>query len=360
MMDDFTKGQRFVSDFEPELGLGVVDDVTRLSVAVRFPASHERREYARDNAPIRRVRFRPPDRVRGRDGSTFEVASVEERGGLLVYHSRSGESLCEADLSDTISFDKPEERLFAGQFDPPALFDLRSDALRHQHRRRASPVRGFAGGRIDLLPHQLYIAAETTSRLIPRVLLADEVGLGKTIEAGLILHRLILTGRARRVLIVTPDSLVHQWLVELLRRFNLWFHVFDEPRCASIEASREDANPFLEDQLILASLSLFAGRETRVRQARASGFDIVVVDEAHHLAWTPDAASPEYRAVEALAEAAPSLLLLTGTPEQLGIPSHFARLRLLDPARFHDLGAFLDESERYIEVARAADRAANP
>jgi len=57
-------------------------------------------------------------------------------------------------------------------------------------------------------------------------LLADEVGLGKTIEACLILHRLILTGRAQRVLILLPESLVHQWFVELLRRFNLWFHIF--------------------------------------------------------------------------------------------------------------------------------------
>ena len=60
------------------------------------------------------------------------------------------------------------------------------------------------------------------------MLLADEVGLGKTIESCLILHRLLLTGRTQRVLILVPESLVHQWFVELLRRFNLWFSIFDE------------------------------------------------------------------------------------------------------------------------------------
>ena len=86
------------------------------------------------------------------------------------------------------------------------------------------------------------------------MLLADEVGLGKTIEACLILHRLILTGRVQRALILVPDSLVHQWFVELLRRFNLWFHIFDEERCASIEAVEPGANPFLDDQFILCSI----------------------------------------------------------------------------------------------------------
>src|SRR6185295_1984457 len=117
-----------------------------------------------------------------------------------------------------------------------------------------------------------YIAAEVSSRLHPRVLLADEVGLGKTIEACLILHRLILAGRAHRVLIVVPDSLVHQWFVELLRRFNLWFHIFDEERCESIEMADPEANPFLDDQLVLCSISLFTQHEKRLQEAKAAGW----------------------------------------------------------------------------------------
>jgi ATP-dependent helicase HepA len=354
MATDFIQGQRWISDSEPELGLGSVERASRLTVVLAFPASGETREYAKDNAPIRRVRFHPGDPVTSRDGRSLVVVAVEERLGLLHYATAHG-TLVETDLSDAISFNKPEERLFVGQVDPPESFNLRVAALHHQYRRRRSPVRGFVGGRIDLIPHQLYIAAETASRLVPRVLLADEVGLGKTIEACLILHRLVLTGRAKRILIVVPDSLVHQWLVELLRRFNIWFHIFDEPRCVSIEATRPEANPFAEDQFILASLRLFTGNERRTRQAVAAGFDVLVVDEAHHLGWSPAAASPEYTAVEALSHGAPGLLLLTATPEQLGMASHFARLRLLDPARFHDLAAFERETDAYREVARAAE-----
>ena len=351
---EFQEGQRWISDSEPELGLGSVERVSRLTVALVFPASGETREYARDNAPVRRVKFHKGDTVKDREGRSLKIQAVTERGGLLHYLGDDSRNLCETDLSDAISFNKPEERLLVGQVDPPLAFTLRLEALRHEHRRRRSPVRGFAGGRIDLIPHQLYIAAEAARRLAPRVLLADEVGLGKTIEACLILHRLILTGRAQRVLILVPDSLVHQWLVEMLRRFNIWFHIYDEARCAAIEAKQPTANPFLEDQLVLASLRLFTDNEKRVSQAAAASWDVLVVDEAHHLGWTETSVSPEYTAVEALSRAAPGLLLLTATPEQLGMASHFARLRLLDPARFHDLAEFIRETETYRDVARQA------
>ena len=85
----------------------------------------------------------------------------------------------------------------------------------------------------------------------------------------------------------------------------------------------------------------------------AAGWDLLVVDEAHHLVWHEDKASPEYSLVEQLAEVIPGVLLLTATPEQLGQDSHFARLRLLDPNRFHDLHAFRAESENYRPVAEA-------
>jgi ATP-dependent helicase HepA len=359
MKTTYHPGQRFISDSEPELGLGSVTGVTRLTVAVAFRAIGEKREYARDNAPLRRVRFHAGDRVRDREGTTLAITSVGERRGLLYYQGE-GRELCETDLFDALTFDKPEDRLFMGQVDTPSVFELRADALRHQHRRRQSEVRGFVGGRIDLIPHQLYIASETAGRLLPRVLLADEVGLGKTIEACLIIHRLILTGRASRVLIVAPDSLVHQWLVEVLRRFNIWFHIFDEARCVSIETAREGANPFLDDQYVLASLRLFTDNPKRVDQAREAGWDILVVDEAHHLGWTAESTSPEYEAVEALSRGAPGLLLLTATPEQVGIASHFARLRLLDPARFSDLDAFKREVESYRTVAKEAEQVADP
>jgi ATP-dependent helicase HepA len=355
MAPTFCPGQRWISDGEPELGLGTVARVGPRTVTLAWTACAETREYGLDQAPLRRARFRAGDTVRGRDGAALVVRSVSERDGLLVYHGPD-RALAEADLDGRLGFGDPMQRLLAGHGQPPEAFALRLAALGHQHRARKSGVRGFLGGRIELIPHQLYVAAEVTARLLPRVLLADEVGLGKTIEACLILHRLLLTGRARRVLVLLPDSLVLQWFLELYRRFNLWFHIFDEERCAALELEAPGANPFLEDQLVLCALSLLAGNPERARQAEAAGWDLLVVDEAHHLAWTPAAASPAYQLVERLAAAAPGLLLLTATPEQLGVASHFGRLRLLDPDRFHDLDAFLGEAERFQPVAALAER----
>ena len=344
-----------MSETEPELGLGEVRSVTNRVVTMVFSASGETRSYALDSAPLRRVRFRPGDRIQTRTHPALVVESLTERNGLICYHTAAGQ-ICETGLSATLTFSRPEERLANGVVDASAVFDLRFAALRHQHLRRQSPVRGFVGGRIDLLPHQLYLASEVAGRLAPRVLLADEVGLGKTIEACLILHRLLQTGRVRRALILVPEPLIHQWFVELLRRFNLWFHLFDEERCASIEANEPDANPFLDDQLVLCGIALLAGNERRRQQALAAGWDIVVVDEAHHLGWSPGSVSPEYALVEALGRQTPGLLLLTATPEQLGMASHFARLRLLDPDRYHDLTAFTREAEHYRTVAGIAGK----
>src|SRR5436190_10048295 len=279
---DFHPGQRWISDSEPELGLGSIQRVSNRTVTIVFKASGQKREYARATAPLRRVRFRPGDTIRNQKDVALVVEAVSEREGLLFYRIGRHE-LSEAELSDAITFNRPEERLLAGQLDRTEVFNLRAAALEHQHRRRKSGVRGFAGGRIDLIPHQLYIASEVSGRLAPRVLLADEVGLGKTIEACLILHRLILSGRAQRVLIVVPESLVHQWFVELLRRFNLWFHIFDEERCEAIE--EEGKNPFLDDQLVLSSIGLFMRNEHRAQEALSAGWDMLVIDEAHHLGW---------------------------------------------------------------------------
>ncbi len=348
-------GQRWVSESEAELGLGVIARVESGRAEVDFPAAGERRRYALASAPLRRVIFAPGDRISTRDGAESLVERVEEQAGLVIYHTAAG-PVPEGALSDAISFSKPEDRLLAGQSDDGRTFDLRVEALRRLHEWSRSPVRGFSGGRVGLLKHQMFIAAEVASRLRPRVLLADEVGLGKTIEACLILHRLHLTGRAARILVLVPEPLIHQWFVELLRRFSLLFSIFDEARCESLAQHDEAANPFLDSQLVLAGLDLLAADPERAQQAVEAGWDLVVVDEAHHLEWTPEAASPAWHVVEALAKQTPGLLLLTATPEQLGGAGHFARLRLLDPERHGDLHDFLAGARHYRETAQVADR----
>src|SRR5690606_36013989 len=156
-----------------------------------FPAAKVDRRYGFQTAPLRRIRFVEGDEVKSQEGDSFVVEQVTEDDGLLTYHGQ-GQELPETQLADTLSFSKPEERLFAGNIDSNELFKLRYDVLLNQRKLYISPVRGFVGPRLSLIPHQMYVASEVSRRPKPRVLLADEVGLGKTIEAGLILHHLIL------------------------------------------------------------------------------------------------------------------------------------------------------------------------
>ncbi|MFH3854553.1 RNA polymerase-associated protein RapA, partial [Acinetobacter baumannii] len=197
---------------------------------------------------------------------------------------------------------------------------------------------------------------EVGKRFAPRVLLADEVGLGKTIEAGLIIHQQLKTGRSERILILVPDSLQYQWMIEMRRRFNLQFSLFDLTRTASIKEHDPELNPFLTEQCIIASVDLMVDHDDLREQALEAGFDLLVVDEAHHLMWSEEeGGNDRYDLVEELAENTAGVLLLTATPEQLGVESHFARLRLLDPQRFSSLERFLDEEAQYQQTAQIAE-----
>lgn len=418
---EFMIGQRWVSQTDAALGLGLVTEVAGRRVRVSFPAVDEERTYATDSAPLARVRYQVGERIQDMDQRPLTITGLGSQHGLILYHTVDdhGEEvdLPEVRLSPYAHFTRPEQRLFCGQSDKLRHFTLRVEALEHRAQQLRSPAQGLIGSRTSHLPHQVYIASEVATRFAPRVLLADEVGLGKTIEAGMILHHRIHSGQARRVLVLVPEPLTHQWLVEMLRRFNLPFSVFDQaryealqsdfgpepetqndlppeqarsaeedglaallaavaedqkntpdeqpPRKASVEEVMADAgheneadpltggsssNPFDSEQRILCSLEWLTANPQALEQVLDTDWDMLVVDEAHHLSWSPQAASPEYQAVERLAAHIPGVLLLTATPEQAGQESHFARLRLLDPARFTSLEAFQAEARDYRQL----------
>ena len=350
---DFVLGQRWVSQTESDLGLGIVIEIEGRHVTVQFPASEEERVYALNNCPLARVIYQVGETLHDQDHQPLEVQSVQDLDGLKCYvvkDQAGAESLLpETQISALVHLTSPSQRLLSGQFDKAFEYQLRVATLEQQHQLEVADARGLLGPRTSLLSHQIYIAHEVASRYAPRVLLADEVGLGKTIEAGLILHRQLHTGLANRVLIVVPDPLLHQWLVEMLRKFGLKFSLFDQARYDALIESGE-ANPFESEQLVLCGMNLFVDQDELVDQAIDAGWDLLVVDEAHHLAWSPESTSPQYDVVQALSLACAGLLLLTATPEQLGMVSHFARLRLLDASRFSDLEQFLEEQDHYTSL----------
>ncbi|MEM6051361.1 RNA polymerase-associated protein RapA [Erwinia sp. P7711] len=353
----FTLGQRWISDTESELGLGTIVAVDTRMVTILFPATGENRLYARNDSPVTRVMFNPGDTITSYEGWQLEVEEVTTENGLMTYigtrldTQETGVVMREVMLDSKLVFSKPQDRLFAGQLDRMDRFALRYRARKYQSEQYRLAVSGLRGMRTSLIPHQLHIAHDVGRRHAPRVLLADEVGLGKTIEAGMIIHQQLLAGRADRVLIVVPETLQHQWLVEMLRRFNLRFALFDDERYA--QAQLDSDNAFETEQLVICSLDFVRRNKQRLEMLADASWDLLIVDEAHHLAWEEGKPSREYQVIEQLAEQIPGVLLLTATPEQLGMESHFARLRLLDPNRFHDFAAFVEEQQHFRPIADA-------
>jgi superfamily II DNA or RNA helicase len=175
--------------------------------------------------------------------------------------------------------------------------------------------------RIDLLPHQLEPALAVVGGFGSRVLIADEVGLGKTIQAGLVIAELRARGAADRVLVLTPAGLREQWALELLERFGIEAAVVDM-RGARLRAAElpVGTNPWTTFPIAVTSIDYVKRPEVRP-SVEACRWDVVVVDEAHNAA----AASDRHNAVAALCERAAHVLLLTATPHN-GDSAAFASL----------------------------------
>lgn len=359
-------GQRWINEAELELGLATLLESDRRTITLLFADSEESRCYAVSSAPLVRISFAVGDTLHyypGADSSqplcSGEVSEVVGDDGLLFYRidSEAGSTVVpEGWIDPYMPLHRPTLRLFSGQLDAGHWFELRHTAREAALRQAQDPLRGLSSGRIALLPHQLYIINEVASRRRPRVLLADEVGLGKTIQAGAIINSQLLNGRAKRVLVVVPESLQHQWLVELRRRFHLAPTLLDSERLEAL-ADESASNPFEQCQLALCSMTALAEPHWGELAERA-GWDLCVVDEAHHLRWDHDPAlvSAEYRTIEQLAAQTNGLLLLTATPQQLGAESHFARLRLLDPERFNSLADYQHQQRQLAPLAAAIEQ----
>ena len=358
-MNNFKVGQRWICDADLQLGLGIVSAIKDRTVSISFPAVDKIRTYAKESAPLTRITFAVGDFVFSHEGGRLKVESVKQRDGLLTYIGVDKDNnqleITEQQLAHSTQLSRPMSRLLNGHIDHNQWFEIRYQALLESNRLAKTTIHGLTGCRTSLIPHQLYIAYEVANRYAPRVLLADEVGLGKTIEAGLILHHQLLTEHARRILIIVPEPLIHQWLVEMLRRFNLQFTILDEARYAALKQSDDQENPFHSEQLILCGLDFMKQSPQYLQAALEGDWDLLVVDEAHHLQWSESKVSLEYSIIEQLAARTKGVILLTATPEQLGKVSHFARLRLLDPDRFSDFDRFIEEETSYQPLARAVE-----
>ncbi|WP_454888730.1 DEAD/DEAH box helicase [Sphingobium indicum] len=227
-----------------------------------------------------------------------------------------------------------ELALGAGQLDDSADGLLRASALAIRSVNDQWGV--FSRSRVQLLPHQLWVCHKVNRQWPFRWLVADDVGLGKTIEAGLVLMPLVARAQVRRLLILAPAKLVPQWQARLRQMFDLRLQMYDR------EVDKPTADFWGTAQMVVASVHTLR-REVAEGRAEASRFldaepwDAVVVDEAHHL--HADERTGETLSLELLKEMERrqkirSLLLFTGTPHRGKDHGFFSLLSLLDAERF--------------------------
>ena len=305
-----------------------------------------------------------------------EVIGLQQGGSRLFYRVDLATgvrvTVTEEDLERSRS---PLERLAAGECGYASEFDLLTQATALEFAYRYEGMSCLSNSRLDPLPYQVFVAHRALQDLYPRYLLADEVGLGKTIEAGLILKELKARGLARRILIIVPASLREQWQGEMEVKFNERFYIYDRHH---IEANRQDhknRNPWEVHDQVIVSLQ-YARQQTRhtnqlkrhrgrraVDESRcidAADWDLVIFDEAHHLRRylrgstlnSEREVTLSYRLGQSLADRVRSLLLLTATPMQLHRYETYSLLELLDPSLYESYSIFTDSVSRTATLAR--------
>jgi SNF2 family DNA or RNA helicase len=236
----------------------------------------------------------------------------------------------------------PVERLAAGELGHTEPYALRLQALYLKHAYRYDPLTGLSSARIEPQLHQVFVAHRVTQKLQPRMILADEVGLGKTIEAGLIIKELRARELVSRVLIIVPASLQLQWQSELRSKFNEDFEVLDGT--AAKYLGRGGANPWMARHSVICSLP-FAANPKRAEQIIEAEWDLVIFDEAHRVRRSLQGSSKTrttlaYRLADELKELVNGLLLLTATPMQVHPFELYSLIELVEPGLFPTFRAY--------------------
>ena len=343
----FRVDDRLVHTFNPDLGPGKVEEVSGRRVTVLFPRDGTRLTFAATDMALRPLVLGPGLWVRveatGVESRIVGKVAGSSRDAAPSWRLASGEMVPDAGLWPLELPADPIERLGALQVDRGAAFRNRLDGALLARTRTARGLGSFLGGRLVLFPHQLHVAERATAADPVRWLLADEVGLGKTVEACLILSRLLRTNRADRAVVVAPSTLTIQWLGELYRKFHQTFVLLDQKRREDVAKEHGAAfNPFEAHPHMVVPLEDLEQEPALVKQAAAAGLDLLVVDEAHRLErGRTDGGNDAYRAIAPLAAATKHLLLLSATPLEADAHGFFRLLELIRPEAYPSEEDFL-------------------
>ncbi|MFX0043102.1 MAG: SNF2-related protein [Candidatus Hodarchaeota archaeon] len=250
-------------------------------------------------------------------------------------------------------YETPLERVIESKkIDPPQHFLIKYWANLFHSYYTSYQIKCITNSRLSLMPHQINVAHRLSEEHFPRVILADEVGLGKTIEAGIYIKEMMARNLAERILIIVPASLLNQWQFEMQNKFNISFTIYDGKKIkelrkkGSYKSPNLLNNPFYYDNLIICSLQ-FARNRKYIKLLSQISWDIVIFDEAHHLRrYLLNAMTGYYRETlnyelaRNLSQNVESLLLLTATPLQLHSFELYSLIELIHPEVFENYSDF--------------------
>lgn len=320
----YAQGQRWYSQTEPELGLGLVMEIEAKYISILFPLSSESRKYNITSHPLKRFILKPEDTAKLQDETEFTVLEVLD-GDNVEYKTIDGSVIPEALIHPKIELSGAKDRLFSQMSDPNAYYNLRYRSQLLYRKYQEFPYRYFLGPNVRLIPHQAYIANEIVAMTSPKAMLCDEVGLGKTIEACLVLHALTRQERVKNTLIIVPESLCNQWFIELFKKFYLSFKVVDEN--TNLHDLQESS-----DRLIVSRQLLFDNPMVQefVEDKR---WDMLIIDEAHQIDFS---SGRIFEIINKINQTTLSTLLLSATPEIIGEENLKGQLQFVDPEKFKD------------------------
>ena len=342
LIEEFVVGA--LVSWQERLGviIGLEVDGDGASVEVSFD-NGDRMLFKADSGQIVRVELSPGMQVMRTDGDigvVLEQASDGDYPSWKVAFPGSVTTVVELGLRPAV-IDDPLARMENGHVGSASAFNLRSVAADYWLANQHSDLVSLSQARVDLLPHQVSVVHRVVSRYPHRFLLCDEVGLGKTIEAAMIIKELRARKQTSRVLILAPSGLQRQWQFELKTKFNERFAIYNNDTLRYLEQKGAE-NPWMDHDSIITSHSWSSWTESRRAEVAAVPWDMIVVDEAHHARAQRQGNSVRrtnlYNLVSQLIgqpeSARRAVLLLTASPMQLEYHELYSLCEMLDPILF--------------------------
>lgn len=256
---------------------------------------------------------------------------------------------------DLFSYDEPDirpditgldilvDQLNEGPLDTTEAFQLKTEAWVLQLAYANNKILSLSNSRTRILAHQVESTHRIVNSLKHRFMIADEVGLGKTIEAGLVIKEFIYRFQYNRILIACPASLLYQWQNEMKNKFNEDFIIMDRKQLRQARRhAGEGGNPWKVNPRIICSLD-FIKNEDFADDLSNVRWDVVVFDEAHRLRRDSLSSTIAYTAAELLAQRTKALLLLSATPFRGKLEELFYLVRLIDPNVLGPFKSFYNE-----------------